>query len=121
MEGHGKENIVGRENIDLVSSYMPLIVNGVKAVVVLIVGCMAAGIVIGMVHRRVLKCKRIDDTIGTFITSILRWFILLMVLVAVLGLFGIEATSLVAVLGAATLAIGLALQGTLTIWRRGSC
>ncbi len=37
-----------------------------------------------------------------------------MVLIAVLGLFGIEATSLVAVMGAATLAIGLALQGTLS-------
>jgi len=37
-----------------------------------------------------------------------------MVLVAVLGIFGIEATSIVAVLGAASLAIGLALQGTLS-------
>ena len=40
--------------------------------------------------------------------------ILLMVLVAVLGMFGVEATSLVAILGASTLAIGLALQGTLS-------
>jgi small conductance mechanosensitive channel len=55
-----------------------------------------------------------DETLVNFAGSMARWAILLMVLVAVLGLFGVEATSLVAVLGAGTLAIGLALQGTLS-------
>ncbi|MCM2562514.1 mechanosensitive ion channel [Lutimaribacter sp. EGI FJ00015] len=95
-------------------AYGPLVINAVKAIVVLILGWMAAGIVSGIVRRRVNATPRIDPTLGYFMASLVKWAILLMVLVAVLGLFGIEATSLVAVLGAATLAIGLALQGTLS-------
>ena len=48
------------------------------------------------------------------LASIIKWLILLVTIIAVLQLFGIQTTSLVAVLGAATLAIGLALQGTLS-------
>lgn len=95
-------------------SYGPLVTSAAKALAVLILGWMVAGIVSGLVRRRVNASPRIDRTIGNFAASIVKWVILLMVLVAVLGIFGIEATSLVAVLGAATLAIGLALQGTLS-------
>ena len=95
-------------------AYAPLVINGAKALVVLILGWIVAGAVSGLLRRRVNANPRIDDTIGSFAASIVKWVILLMVLIAVLGLFGIEATSLVAVLGAATLAVGLALQGTLS-------
>jgi small conductance mechanosensitive channel len=95
-------------------SYGPLAVSAVKALIVLIIGWLIAGAVSRWARRRVTSNPRIDDTIGNFVASILKWVILLIVLIAVLGLFGIEATSLVAVLGAATLAIGLALQGTLS-------
>ena len=74
----------------------------------------AAGLVSSVIRRKVNASARIDKTIGNFAASIVKWVILIMVLIAVLGLFGIEATSLVAVLGAATLAIGMALQGTLS-------
>lgn len=96
------------------SSYGPMVINAAKALAVLVFGWMAAGILSGMVRRRVNSSPRIDKTIGNFAASIVKWVILAMVLVAVLGIFGIQATSLVAVLGAATLAIGLALQGTLS-------
>ncbi|MFB9150923.1 mechanosensitive ion channel family protein [Roseovarius ramblicola] len=102
---------------DILSSlggYAPLVIAAAKALAVLVVGWIVAGAVGGMVRRRVNASARIDKTIGNFAASIVKWVILLMVLVAVLGIFGIEATSLVAVLGAATLAIGLALQGTLS-------
>lgn len=99
--------------IETVGGYGPLVLNAVKAILVLIVGWIVAGAVSGLIRRRVNANPKIDNTIGNFVASILKWLILLMVLTAVLGLFGIEATSLVAVLGAATLAIGLALQGTL--------
>ncbi|AVO37493.1 mechanosensitive ion channel family protein [Pukyongiella litopenaei] len=92
----------------------PLLVNAAKALVVLIVGWSVAGMLSGAVRRRVNARSEIDPTLGNFVASTVRWVILLMVLVAVLGIFGIEATSLVAMLGAATLAIGLALQGTLS-------
>ncbi len=91
----------------------PLIISAVKALVVLVVGWITAGSIGGMVRRRINKTPHIDPTLGNFIASIVKWVILAMVLVAVLGIFGIEATSLVAIMGAASLAIGLALQGTL--------
>lgn len=100
--------------MDQVGAYGPLIINAVKAVVVLIIGWIVAGMVSKLVRRRIVSHPQIDDTIGGFAASIVRWLILLVTLIAILQLFGIEATSLVAVLGAGTLAIGLALQGTLS-------
>jgi small conductance mechanosensitive channel len=100
--------------MDQVGAYGPLIINAAKAVVVLIIGWIVAGMLSGLVKRRIVSHPQIDDTIGGFAASIVRWLILLVTLIAILQLFGIEATSLVAVLGAGTLAIGLALQGTLS-------
>ena len=56
----------------------------------------------------------IDDTLFTFLGSIARYLILALAFIFVLNRFGIQTTSLVALLGAAGLAIGLALQGTLS-------
>ncbi|SHJ47533.1 small conductance mechanosensitive channel [Shimia gijangensis] len=92
----------------------PLIIATIKAFIVLIVGWTVAGVVARTVRRKVNASEEIDNTLGNFAASIVRWVILLMVLIAVLSIFGIEATSLVAMMGAATLAIGLALQGTLS-------
>ncbi|MCE8547781.1 mechanosensitive ion channel [Ruegeria pomeroyi] len=92
----------------------PLIASAGKALVVLILGWTVAGMIAGLVRRRINATPQIDPTLGNFTASLVRWAILAMVLVAVLGIFGIEATSIVAVLGAASLAIGLALQGSLS-------
>lgn len=85
-----------------------------KAALVLTAGWFAAGFIGGWVKAKLQKSSTVDATVGGFAGSAVRWAILLIVLIAVLGIFGIEATSLVAVLGAASLAIGLALQGTLS-------
>lgn len=95
-------------------AYWPLILNGIKALAVLVFGWMAAGIISGALRKRINATPEIDPTLGNFIASIIRWVLIAVVLIAVLGIFGIEATSLVAMMGAATLAIGLALQGTLS-------
>ena len=100
--------------LDELGALAPLVISAAKALVVLVVGWIVAGAVGGMVRRKVNASETIDNTLGNFIASIVKWVILLMVLVAVLGIFGIEATSLVAMMGAATLAIGLALQGKLS-------
>ncbi|MEP2533000.1 mechanosensitive ion channel domain-containing protein [Shimia sp.] len=92
----------------------PLALASGKAAIVLILGWIVAGWVGRFVRRRVNAMPEIDQTLGNFAASVVRWVILLMVLVAIMGIFGIEATSLVAMMGAATLAIGLALQGTLS-------
>jgi small conductance mechanosensitive channel len=102
---------------DMPASLTPVIAMGlsiVKAIIFLIVGWIAASWLSGMVRRRAEASSRIDQTLGVFFASIIRYGLLAAVGVAVLQTFGFEVTSLVAVLGAATLAIGLAMQGTLS-------
>lgn len=100
--------------MDQAGGLLPLAFSAVKALIVLVLGWMAASGVSALIRRKLRATQHIDPTLSSFIASIVKWVILLMVLIAVLGLFGIQATSLVAVLGAASLAVGLALQGTLS-------
>lgn len=76
---------------------------------------MVAGWVIGSwLRKRIISLKKLDPTISGFLGGFAKYAVLAVALVAVLGQFGIETASLLAVLGAAGLAIGLALQGTLS-------
>jgi small conductance mechanosensitive channel len=68
---------------------------------------------------RSLEKSGTDATLIPFFSSLAYYLVLAVVLIAVLGLFGIQTTSLVAVLGAAGLAIGLAMQGTLSNFAAG--
>lgn len=101
------------EMSEQISAYTPLAIAAGQALVFLIVGWIVAGIVERTIRRRVEASETLDNTLGGFFASIAKYLILVVVVIAVLQLFGFQATSLVAVLGAATLAIGLALQGTL--------
>lgn len=92
----------------------PLALSTLKALAVIIIGWTVAGFVSRAVRNRVNARPEIDATLGNFAASVIRWVILLTILGAVLSIYGIQATSLVAMMGAATLAIGLALQGTLS-------
>jgi len=105
---------MAEQYLALAESYLPMAINAAKALVFLIIGYMFAGAVSRSIYRRVRNSKRIDATLGSFFASIVRYVILAIVVIAVLQLFGFQATSLVAILGASTLAIGLALQGTLS-------
>ncbi|MFS4582384.1 mechanosensitive ion channel family protein [Phaeobacter sp. C3_T13_0] len=100
--------------IEQLGALWPLLISAAKALVVLVLGWIAAGVISGAVRRRINATPNLDKTLGNFAASAVRWVLLAMVIIAILGIFGIEATSLVAMLGAATLAIGLALQGTLS-------
>ncbi len=91
----------------------PLLANAVMAAIFLVVGFWFAGVAATFIRKRATSSERIDDTLGSFFASIARYAILTVVIIAVLQRFGFEATSLVAVLGAATLAVGFALQGVL--------
>ncbi|NVK34547.1 MAG: mechanosensitive ion channel [Rhodobacteraceae bacterium] len=102
------------ETISQASAFAPMLISALKAVVVIIVGWIVAGAVSKLIRDKIVSNPKIDDTLGSFAASVIKWLILLVTLIAVLQLFGIQATSLVAVLGAASLAIGLALQGTLS-------
>ena len=90
----------------------------VGAIAVLLIGRMVAGGVRSAL-RRALERRSVDSTLIPFTAGLAYYFVLAVVLIAVLSLFGIETTSLVAVLGAAGLAVGLALQGTLSNFAAG--
>ncbi len=85
----------------------------VGAIVVLIVAWIFASWVRKTIYR-VLDRPRMDQTLVRFFSNASRWVVLLFALVACLGIFGINTTSVVAVIGAAGLAIGLAMQGSLS-------
>lgn len=83
------------------------------ALVVIIIGLRISGWLAGLVRKIALRHEEIDDTLGNFFASLVRWAITAAVLIAALQVFGVQATSFVAVLGALTLAIGLSMQGAL--------
>ena len=70
------------------------------------------------VEKSLVK-TRMDLTLTKFFANISAWLILLLVVLACLGIFGVETTSFAAVIGAAGLAVGLAFQGTLSNFAAG--
>lgn len=88
--------------------------NAVYAAVLLAAGFYLSGAADRIVTSALSHTRRIDSLVSDFVASLARYAVLAVIGIAVLQLFGIQTASLVAVLGAASLAIGLALQGTLT-------
>lgn len=84
------------------------------AIVLAILGWWAAGLAERATRRALLASSHTDLTVAGFLSNLARYAILILVFVVILQLIGVQATSLVAVLGAASLAVGLALQGTLS-------
>lgn len=88
------------------------------ALALLIIGRVIAG----MLRKGViaaLERSKLDDTLIPFLSSLVYYLMLAFVVIGVLGIFGIPTASLVAVLGAAGLAVGLAMQGTLSSFAAG--
>ena len=88
--------------------------NLLGALLILIIGWIIAGWTKRFVTRMLNKSENIDVTLTSFLSSALRYIILIFTIIAVLGKFGVQTASLITILGAASLAIGLALQGTLS-------
>ncbi len=86
----------------------------IGAIAVLIFGWILAGLASKAVSKTLSKLPKVDVTLRGFMASAVRYLILIFTVVAVLNQFGVQTTSIIAVLGAASLAIGLALQGTLS-------
>lgn len=108
-------NFISPETLAVLTEYgLDLTVNVVLAALILVVGFVAAGLVKRRVRAAAARSTRIDETLAAFFGSLAYYGIIVIVAIAVLSRFGVETTSLVAALGAATLAVGLALQGTLS-------
>jgi small conductance mechanosensitive channel len=82
------------------------------AVLALIIGLWLANMITGGLSRRMEK-NEVDPSLRPFLESLVSALLKVLVLVSVLGMVGIEMTSFIAILGAAGLAVGLALSGTL--------
>lgn len=93
-------------------------INGVLALLIFIVGRIAAKITTSLV-RRALARTDIEDTLERFLCNILYAVLMIVVVIATINQLGIQTTSLLAVLGAAGLAVGLALQGSLSNFAAG--
>jgi small conductance mechanosensitive channel len=90
----------------------------VAAVVIFLVGRWLAHILVNIV-RKALAQTDMEDTLESFLCNILNVFLMAVVLIATISALGVETTSLLAVLGAAGLAVGLALQGSLSNFAAG--
>ena len=88
--------------------------NVLAALVILFVGLFIAGWAKRRITHISERYEQLDDTLFEFLGSILRYAIIAFAFLFVLNTFGVQTTSVVAVIGAAGLAIGLALQGTLS-------
>lgn len=85
----------------------------VGAVLLLIVGWIAAMLLQRWSYEGLSRIRGFDETLARFFSGAVRYIVLILVLVMVLGQFGVQTASILAALGAAGLAVGLALQGTL--------
>jgi len=99
------------EGIELVTYYGIRVIAGIA---ILIVGWMVAKTLSGITRRSLARTQHVDAMLGSFFARLVKYIVMAVVIIAVLNQFGVQTASLIAVLGAAGLAIGLALQGTLS-------
>ena len=102
-------------NSDLMVKYAT---NIVTAILILIIGWIFASLFCRSL-RKLMNIKKIDSTIVLFVSNLTRYAILAFVVIAALSRLGIQTASFVAVIGAAGLAVGLALQGSLSNFAAG--
>ena len=104
------------KNFDI-SQYLPSVLAWgtqiLLALLILFVGFFIAGRVAKFIRRLGEKYDQLDDTLFRFLGSLVKYVIIAFTVMAVLGRFGVETTSIVALFGAASLAVGLALQGAM--------
>ena len=88
-------------------------VNIVAALAIIIVGLIIARMISNAVNRLMIS-RKIDATVADFLSALVRYGIIAFTLIAALGRVGVQTASVIAVLRAAGLAVGLALQGSLS-------
>ncbi len=83
------------------------------AIILLVVGYLVAGLAERSIFAGLGHIHGFDATLRHFFSKIVRYAIMVLVVIMVLGQFGVQTASIIAAIGAIGLAIGLALQGTL--------
>ncbi len=97
---------------------MEYLIKVALAIAIFVVG----RIVIKIIHsaiNRAMQAKNVEPTVARFVGSIAYYLMFAFVVIAAIGQLGVQTASVVAILGAAGLAVGLALQGTLSNFASG--
>jgi small conductance mechanosensitive channel len=92
--------------------------NIIIALIIFYVGRIAISLVVRGL-RKVMRKQNVDKTLETFVCNLVRIVLLVVVIIAAIGQLGIQTTSFIAIFGAAGLAVGLALQGSLSNFASG--
>ncbi len=99
-------------------AYEGMIFGVAKALAIVVLGWIVAKWV-SAIALRAFRARKVDEAVARFLAALTQYLVLAAAVIASLGTVGIETTSLVAVLGSAALAVGLALQGTLSHFASG--
>jgi small conductance mechanosensitive channel len=92
--------------------------NVIIALLIFYVGKFVISLVVRAL-RKVMRKQEVDKTLETFVCNLVRTALLVVVVIAAIGALGIQTTSFIAIFGAAGLAVGLALQGSLSNFAAG--
>lgn len=112
------ENFIS-ENTELINQYViPWAINITMAIAIFIIGKMVVNVLTSIL-RKILQKSKMDEILVNFVASIIKTILLLFVVIAALDQLGVDTTSLIALLGAAGLAVGLALQNSLQNFAAG--
>lgn len=119
MDNSTLRQFLSQENIDklksMVIDFAPKVIS---ALLILVIGWWLIKFVNRMV-KRFFKMKDHDETLERFVADLINWGLKIILIVTVVMQLGVASSSLVAMLGAAGLAIGLALQGSLSNFAGG--
>ena len=102
--------------VSVVTEYGPGVIG---ALIVLLLGLRLTEVVVRFIENTLIRAK-VDETLKPFLISSIRIILKILVFVTVASMLGVETTSLVALIGAAGLAVGLALQGSLSNFAGGA-
>ena len=106
----------------LIDEYTPKLINLVKmiviAIIIYIVGKKIIKGIVGVIEKALNK-SNLDDSVSHFLAKLCNVLLYLMLIIVVVGYLGLPTSSLVALLGSAGLAVGLALQGSLANFAGG--
>lgn len=115
MQDIEEYGLVAREYTEKSIDYLP---SFIAAVILLLAGLWFIKIFVGYL-RKIIRKKEYDKTIENFAVGLISVTLKILLVILVITQLGFETTSLVAVIGAAGLAIGLALQGSLSNFAGG--
>jgi small conductance mechanosensitive channel len=90
----------------------------VVAIVIFVVGRIVARMLTKGL-RKLMQAQEVDKILETFVSNLVYWTVMIFVIIAAINQIGVQTTSLIAVMGAAGLAVGLALQGSLSNFAAG--